>query len=107
MAVGAVERHFVTIVCTPGESRLNVTAPLAMSLVWMRPVASAVPPETATNAVRAQATANVVRMVVEPFDEFMLADPSATRGKADADRHDGIRSGTKEDVPGSERRPLP
>ena len=58
---------FATIFCTLGASRLNVMAPFAMFAVWMRPVASAVPPATAMNAVSAQAAVTLVRMLVEPF----------------------------------------
>ena len=91
----------VTSSCTCGERRLSVTAPLAMFDVWMRPVASAVPPAIATNAAIAQATVTLVRMVVDPFRGFVLADPSALCGQAGADRSGG-RSGTKEDMEGGE-----
>ena len=48
--------------CTWGESLSNVMAPFAMFAVWMRPVASAVPPAMATNAIAAQASTSLVRM---------------------------------------------
>ena len=53
--------------CTFGARRLRVTAPFAMFAVWMRPVASAVPPAMARNAARLHASVVFVRMIVVPF----------------------------------------
>jgi hypothetical protein len=48
---------------TLGESRSKVIAPFAICPVWIRPVASAVPPATTTNVTSAQVTVIVVRTV--------------------------------------------
>ena len=50
---------------------MNLIAPLAMSRVWMRPAASAVPPATALTAGSAQAKVQLVRNVVKPLWELI------------------------------------
>jgi hypothetical protein len=86
----------VTIFCTLGERRSSVTAPFAMLPVWMRPVASAVPPAMAMNAAAEQASRTLVRMV-DPFSCVRARGPfaAATGGRRSVW---GARSGTKEDM---------